>query len=497
MKRVAHLLAYLVRRQLYWVALYWFLATILVALVHWELLNSILFGSLAVLALIIAARTHDHLASGFGEGVLRVRPVERNHLEIAELVFLFGALIIPLIGGTLAVLISYEARAVSYTTSLIPVTFVASQMLLWYVAGKLSKSFLGALLLILGLSFPVLVFWAVIEIRNNHGSIEVTVFLVLGVAGFLSLLLVFLPFLLRGKRFLFVAFPGTLFLALSGIEWTTGEVSGRYSDEPKGRLPGPGESILVEFAMSPPIDGDPLKDSHWYFFNISSERADEIFVPENFLGSPFTDSMEEVYRYYLWKEARRVMLSDAILRNFPAGIDLRGVEQTWRSYRVAQAPKETRAVRLEEEKDALLVGQKHRLISTAQLPLKSGSNSAKEGFRTAIRKVDFRTTQLLVQVEVSWVVDALISTENRNIQTAWVLYSPSSKRGVLTYGEINYRRAGIQPRLIRRMRDSLEFPLPKTFEGGDDLELHAFILEEGEWLKFEVSIPPGEYFARE
>ena len=500
MKRVAHLLAYLIRRQFSWVALFWILVATLVACVHWELLNAILLGALGMSALIIVARIHDHLSGGYGEGVLRNRPVEKKHLLVAELVFLFWALILPVMVGIVVVLISYEARVASYTTSLILLAFVTSQVVLWYVAGKLSKSFFGALMLILFHYLPVLFLWAIVEIRNNHASIEVTVFLVLGVVGFLSLLLVVLPFLRRTKVVLFVGIAGVLFFAMSGIEWDRNKAAGvgpdRYREKLLGKPPGPEETISVGFAETPPADADAMKDSHWYFFNISSERTDEIFVPTSFLGSPFTGSREVHYFHYLWQEVRKVMLGDVILRNLPAGTELRGREQNWRSYQAAFASKEAKIVRVREEKEALLFGQKHRLIPVGQLPLKVGSSSAAEGYRASIREVDFRTTKLLVQVQVGWAIDALMKTKRKGFRTAWVLYSPSAQRGVLTTGNMNHPRKGFQTKVIRTYRESLSFPLPETFTEENDLELHVFYLEEGERLKFDVSIPPGEYSVR-
>ena len=499
MKKLAHLLGYLLRRQLLWVILFWALVASFVALIHSELLSAIIIGALGLTALIIVIRIHDHLDGGNREGFLRVRPVGKNRLIMAELVFLFCVIVLPMALGILTILISYEAKAASYAATLIWLVFVTSQLAIWYVAAKLSRSILGTLILVVLCYLPVAFLWAVVEYRNVHALYKITVFTVLILMGFLSLSLVFLPLAHGIKKALFTGSAGLLLLAMSGIRWDRTE-PGHFgplssSSEFQEGLSTQDEAISVEFAAAPLFGADDRKDSHWDHYKISTNRPEEIFIPTNVLGSPFTNARSSMYRYYQLEQVDGIMLGDLVLRNLPPGTDLRGTQPLSYNLRelVGEKPK---TIQVEKKQKSFVVGQKHHLRRLGRLPLKKGASNKAQGYRVAIKEAEMRATMLSLKVEIGWVFDSLWRTEAKSVRTVWVLYSPSSQRGVLLPAGTTFWYGNFKPTLIATYREHLEFPLPETFADTDDVELHAFLLEEGESFSFEVTIPPGEYSAQ-
>ncbi len=497
MKKLLHLLGYLFRRQRLWVLLFWLGVVSFVTLIEWEGAAMIVVAILGVLSVINVSQVHDHFDGG--PGVLRTRPVGWRMLIGAELVFLFLALVLPAILGVLVILLSYEAGMAAYRACFLSLAFVTSQLAIWYMAGRLSRSHLGAFVLMLLFYLPVMLLWSVVEIRNQHATFDITVLVVLGVTGFASLGLIVAPFLHRTKVALFVMSAVVLLLTMSGVRWDLSE-PGRFGPERdksaiQGEVPSPDEAVSVEFAATAPIDADSMKDSHWDFYRISTTRPDEIFVPTNAIGSPFSKSRSESYRHYLWEYAEGTMLGDLILRNLPAGCDLRGVRAL--SHNISRmVHAQSMEVEVSEERKFVVWGQKLGLTRAGVVPLRKGESCQAEGCRVVIKELDFKATKLSVKLGMSWVSDSLMDFDRERVQLAWVLYSPSSQRGVLISGGEKYVYLGVEPTLLKRQRKFLDFPLPETFSGGDDLELHTFFINEGEFLKFEVTVPPGIYSAQ-
>ena len=221
----------------------------------------------------------------------------------------------------------------------------------------------------------------------------------------------------------------------------------------------------------------------------------EIFIPTNVLGSPFTNARSSIYRYYHLEQVEGIMLGDLLLRNLPPGTDLRGMLPLASNVRelVGERPK---TIQVEKEHKAFVVGQKHHLHRLGRLPLKKGASNNAHGNRITIKEVESLTTKLSVKVQIGWVFDSLLRTEWKELRTVWVLYSPSSQRAVLFPAHTISFNDNFKPTLIGTYRIHLEFPLPETFTDADDVELHAFLLERGDPLSFEVTIPPGEFTAQ-
>jgi len=495
MKKLVHLLEYLLRRQFFWVLGYWILVAAQFGQFDRPLFSNLILVGVIVSAFVLVLRIHDHLEGS----VLIGRPIAKGDLHRAELIFLFGVLILPLVLGMLFVLTSHKSTGASYLASFLFFTFLTSQLVLWYVAGKLAKSSFDVFLLVFLCYFPVFLLWGVVGHLSRHGSVEPTVYLVLGVVGFLSLLLVVFSLRPPTRNLLFTGSAGALLLAFAGVRWDYREKATSGPESKVRGNPDPGtasvnEIISVKLAPTSPPDGDPMKDSHWDIFQITSSQKNEIVVPTGILDHPF--SWRGSHFSMKWNQAAQVMKEDLILRSFPAGADLHGTAPTLRFQMEQIFFEEGRKMLIGQDGEATFIGNQLTLLEGGSVSLREGEKSSVGGYRTMIQSVRFLPTRLSVEARVSWVTDSFLEPPRERVRTAWVLYSPLAGRGILVHGlEIDSRRR-LLPDLVKRHGEFLDFPLPETFTDFDDVELRVYFLIEGKSLKFRVPLPKGEYLVR-